>query len=976
MAEQNIKKIYRNRVGMEDLSLGTGTETQTRNGQAVTITKVNASLLPYDDTRTLDDVYNVITESETNAKASEDAAKVSEDNAKVSENNAKASEDNAKASEDNAKASEDAAKTSEDNAAASYDSFDDRYLGAKSSEPTLDNDGDALLIGALYFNTSTSSMKVWSGTAWEDSYVSLSAALLKDQNLGDLDNINTAKTNLELNNVDNTSDLNKPVSTATTTAINNSKSVSKVASSVLLNKDSLALDNSVITKSNANITYTGNGGTQDIVTGISSVDFTVVSNGSGYYHDRVSGDCIVKNDAGTVVESGSAVVNTSKNEIKCRTVAHGHWWFDGVRGGEKGIGCDVTGVEQTLANLSVSFNTNSITVNSRNEINQSGATYILHQTLYTHIKWGLTSQGKRYITAYNPVTREVMTMYQGSGVAGHQIPNPLGIKLDYLEIKNLDGVTDWVAGVSALGGGYLVLNSTVAFVPQSNGWYPSDENTKDVIVTGVNNIADNTLNSSYMIYGFANSETKIITQYQGTGAAGNFVETKDVNGVAKKPSRIIRKSTSGVDNWTVWDYKRNDFDGQLFLNLSNSEGTTDYTDVYNNGFTLKSNGYNESGWQYIAIVEFDTTSSNDDTYFDLPTDDTNLTLVNGKLVFTDGRASNGGYNVSTQDFTGSIDFTGISDGIKYVGLDEAGNTVAYDGVAIGLYDKESADDNRLVFDTKSGKWHTTTGGELVTNGTFDTDVSGWYDGGDGSYTLSLVNNTMKILRNTPAGVRDASQTIVTEVGEEYVFTLYINVDNADIGRVRIDDVEIGSITSSSVFSYKFVAQSVNTKISFAISNDVGDYILVDNISVYKKEATLDTPLTSPICFIDDKPYQITSETPMDRLEDYPSMPKNIIEDTSISNLTITDGFDLGQSWVDVISERALDVTYKNETGKPMFISIQGGSSTATQVFVDGIRVGFTSNFSGGQVYFAYMIVPDGSEYYATGGSLVIWAELK
>lgn len=53
-------------------------------------------------------------------------------------------------------------------AAASYDSFDDRYLGAKSSDPTLDNDGNALLNGALYFNTSTSKMRVYNGTVWAD----------------------------------------------------------------------------------------------------------------------------------------------------------------------------------------------------------------------------------------------------------------------------------------------------------------------------------------------------------------------------------------------------------------------------------------------------------------------------------------------------------------------------------------------------------------------------------------------------------------------------------------------------------------------------------------------------------------------------------------------------------------------------------------------------------------------------------------
>jgi hypothetical protein len=59
-----------------------------------------------------------------------------------------------------------AAFTSAENAAISYDNFDDRYLGAKASDPTLDNDGDALITGALYFNTVSNAMQVYNGTAW------------------------------------------------------------------------------------------------------------------------------------------------------------------------------------------------------------------------------------------------------------------------------------------------------------------------------------------------------------------------------------------------------------------------------------------------------------------------------------------------------------------------------------------------------------------------------------------------------------------------------------------------------------------------------------------------------------------------------------------------------------------------------------------------------------------------------------------
>lgn len=54
-------------------------------------------------------------------------------------------------------------------AAASYDSFDDRYLGSKSSAPSVDNDGNALLTGALYWNSTSSTLWVWTGSAWSQA---------------------------------------------------------------------------------------------------------------------------------------------------------------------------------------------------------------------------------------------------------------------------------------------------------------------------------------------------------------------------------------------------------------------------------------------------------------------------------------------------------------------------------------------------------------------------------------------------------------------------------------------------------------------------------------------------------------------------------------------------------------------------------------------------------------------------------------
>ena len=58
-----------------------------------------------------------------------------------------------------------AAKTAAETA---YDNFDDRWLGSKSSDPSVDNDGATLLDGAAYFNTSNNVLMVYDlgGTTW------------------------------------------------------------------------------------------------------------------------------------------------------------------------------------------------------------------------------------------------------------------------------------------------------------------------------------------------------------------------------------------------------------------------------------------------------------------------------------------------------------------------------------------------------------------------------------------------------------------------------------------------------------------------------------------------------------------------------------------------------------------------------------------------------------------------------------------
>jgi len=116
---------------------------------------------------TASNAVSSVSTNATNAATSETNAATSATNAAASASTASTQATNATTQANSALSSASAAATSATNAANSFDSFDDRYLGAKSSDPSTDNDGDALATGALYFKTGDG-MQVYTGSAWED----------------------------------------------------------------------------------------------------------------------------------------------------------------------------------------------------------------------------------------------------------------------------------------------------------------------------------------------------------------------------------------------------------------------------------------------------------------------------------------------------------------------------------------------------------------------------------------------------------------------------------------------------------------------------------------------------------------------------------------------------------------------------------------------------------------------------------------
>jgi len=118
--------------------------------------------------------------SETNAAASEVAAALSETAAETAKDLAEDAQSAAEiaqaAAEDAQTAAETAQSLAEDAQAAAeaaqaaaediFTQFGDQYLGAFATDPTVDNSGNALTTGDIYFNTTDNVLKFYSGAAW------------------------------------------------------------------------------------------------------------------------------------------------------------------------------------------------------------------------------------------------------------------------------------------------------------------------------------------------------------------------------------------------------------------------------------------------------------------------------------------------------------------------------------------------------------------------------------------------------------------------------------------------------------------------------------------------------------------------------------------------------------------------------------------------------------------------------------------
>ncbi len=137
--------------------LGTADAVSDMNtlGTSSNVTNMNTLAGIASDITTTAGVASSIAASGTNASNAASSATAAASSATAAASSATA-----------AAASQTAAAASAASAASAFDNFDDTYLGSKSSNPTQDNDGNSLVSGALYFNSTANEMRVYDGANW------------------------------------------------------------------------------------------------------------------------------------------------------------------------------------------------------------------------------------------------------------------------------------------------------------------------------------------------------------------------------------------------------------------------------------------------------------------------------------------------------------------------------------------------------------------------------------------------------------------------------------------------------------------------------------------------------------------------------------------------------------------------------------------------------------------------------------------
>tara|TARA_R100001509_G_scaffold164584_1_gene142773 strand:+ start:811 stop:1857 length:1047 start_codon:yes stop_codon:yes gene_type:complete len=317
------------------------------------------------------------------------------------------------------------------------------------------------------------------------------------------------------------------------------------------------------------VTYTGNGGTQNIT-------------GVGFQPDWVW--------------------------IKHRNGTSNHNLFDAVRGVTKYLESSSTAPDQTGADRLTAFGTDGFTTGSNGGTNGNNDTYVSW-----HWKAG-TGQGSSNTdgsinttyTSVNTTAGFSISKFTGTGSAA-TVGHGLGAVPKMYMVKNIStNSLQWRVYHTSLGATkHLALDASQA-VGTASSIFNDTEPTSTVFSIGTDN-GSNKSGDSHVAYCFA--------EKKGYSKFGSFTGNNNADGpfvyTGFKPAFVIIKKTDSTGYWVIQDNKRtstsgtNPNDKWIYPNASDAEyDASSYPmDLLSNGFKIRHNGnYQNTANNYIYLA--------------------------------------------------------------------------------------------------------------------------------------------------------------------------------------------------------------------------------------------------------------------------------------------------------------------------------------------------------------------------------------
>ena len=301
---------------------------------------------------------------------------------------------------------------------------------------------------------------------------------------------------------------------------------------------------------------------------------------------------------------------------KTRDGASNHMIFDSVRGATKEIHSQNTDAELTVSTTLKSFDSDGFTLGTESNMNGSSS---------TKVAWNWLAGGTASSNTDGTITSNVsanttagfsIVSYTGNNTGGATVGHGLATTPQVIIIKNRDdsvssawSVYHHKAFVSASNPNILYLNLSVGEQDDTNIHHTTTTFNSTVFSLGNYN-GTNGSGDDIIAYCFA--------EKKGYSKFGSYTGNGSTNSsyihLGFKPAWVmIKRTTSTVYNWMIFDNKRNTFnvlDNRLRANTSDAEqtnSTTHILDFVSNGFKIRSSNSAIGGggdpYIYMAFAE-------------------------------------------------------------------------------------------------------------------------------------------------------------------------------------------------------------------------------------------------------------------------------------------------------------------------------------------------------------------------------------